>query len=286
VSELQPVLAAFTSLTSLSLVGNALESFLDPILSLKSLRKLRLGGQAEVTLTLSEQKLRDLTALLHLKVLTLSGVGLHALPRDLQRDDFEQLEHLSVENNKLETLSLWISKLAKLGKLNVRDNQLKAFLNLDPSHLLAILDVRGNHLVELPLSLGFVDALEELRVHPQRNYTVLRRPPPELAVAASEGAVAVATRDIKSYLQNLRQGKEVERKMVRLGFLGKGAAGKTTLCLALQSRLASSSPASTVGIDIGTWALKGPGKEDQSVYFRTWDFAGKSFNPGLDARSQ
>ena len=110
---------------------------------------------------------------LDLNELDFSGLGLNGLPEDLFDGCLASVHSLSLENNRLQSLPLGISKCTQMQYVNLRRNLFKdlpeGFVNL--KHL-QILKLGSNPMTTLPSSVQYLTSLRELYVHDSRSISL------------------------------------------------------------------------------------------------------------------
>jgi len=194
--------------------------------------------------------------------------------------ELKELRKLNLSDNKLFFLPLSILELANLEVLELRNNAITYLPKTLPAlQSLKKLDLENNALRALPGEMGSMTHLTDLKL---RGNPLLLDSwlPPE---AQSNG-----TRSILAYLRDLHKGAERCYRM-KLMFVGKENAGKTSLSFYLQNnKKMEKPPLSTDGIDINTWEIPFSSMSaelsdkymqdnwsNKPVSFSVWDFAGQ-----------
>jgi hypothetical protein len=271
IDKLPRVIGNFSQLTSISLLGTNLKSFPPELLDrATSLRHLALGRQTpEFKLSIKEapppfDQFKFLTELI------LEAIGLTELPTSCSIEGpWPSLKKLSLRNNELTHLPVWLTALSQLESLDVSGNMLTALPPFQEYQPLVSLNLKGNCLMHLPTSLVVLKrTLRDLDANPQRGGVPLKVPPEEVLAKSAEAVL--------SFLDDLQRTGQQTRTLMRVSFIGEGGAGKTHLCLALQDELERyrSDDPETVGIDMGKWVAQSGDRSKPSVYCRAWDFAG------------
>lgn len=234
IRDLPTLVESFTKLTSITLMGNRLDSFPPQLeVLLGSLKELVLGNQNSDSFR--ELTPRSLLALgprfTALTALSLEDVGLTEVP---WLSSCSSLTVLRLRKNYIVELPLrLLYLLPEIRDLDISSNELKGleFLAALPRHpRLEALNVQDNFLTELPTSLvGLKNSLKTLVANPQKEGEALRVPPEEV--------LAKPTPDVLRFLDELAKSGKQTRTLMRVSFVGEAGAGKTHLCLSLQDRL-------------------------------------------------
>jgi internalin A len=277
-----------THLRRLRLEGNNLTTLPDSIGQLTQLEELDLGDNDFVILPDS------ISFLTKLRYLRLSRNRLIKLPEGI--GELIQLKGLGLHDNQLTTLPESIGKLAELEDMRLSGNRLttlpdsvaglKSLHTLDLSRncfkelpdaigelqQLTLFYLDDNQLILLPKALRKLKYLGFLYLH---GNPALNLPAEVLGPAWTEVSppqrTATRASDILSYYFQACQGARPLNE-VKLIFLGRGGAGKSSLCDRLLWDIFDKDKTETSGVAIQPWLLK---CGDEPMHVHVWDFAGQ-----------
>jgi internalin A len=191
-------------------------------------------------------------------MLDLGGLGLETVPDSVR--ELDNIQYLSLNDNKIRELPAWIGELNTLVAIGAHNNALVRLPDeLHQLSLLRGLYLEGNRLQQLPealRALPLVDLL--LKNNPELNLpeSILNQPPNEILryYFESRGAEGRPLRELKLLL------------------VGRGKAGKTTLVKRLAGETPDAHESETHSIAIRELTLACP---RGSVQTRAWDFGGQ-----------
>ena len=199
----------------------------------------------------------DICELVNLEMLTLNNISEHERFECLGKmQSLKKLRYLNLARNELETLPEWISKLP-LKSLIISNNRLKELPSNLPSTLIT-LDFSVNLIKRLPESLSFLKRMRYINW----ESNPIQFPPK-----------AILSNGIESTMNYLKQflREDVPNEKIKLLFVGRKRAGKTTLMHALKSSNGKASDlkkiTKTNGVDIEVNKM-------QDVKFNMFDLAG------------
>jgi len=258
-------LGQLTQLQQLGLGHNRLAMTPETLGQLIRLDTLILGGNQLTTLPVW------IGQLTRLQMLDLSGNELVGLPDIL--DKINQLRILNLSGNQLVTLPDSLCGLTQLRELDLSGNQLKTLpAGLADLSDLQRLDLSDNKLRVFPRSMKNVQSLERLFLH--GNYD-LNLPQsilgPDRKTVGLKNERATTPQVILDYYFGKQLAGRPLNEM-KLLLVGRGGAGKTSICRALQGLPFNPRLKETKGITIIPWVLRA-GKDQIKVH--TWDFAGQ-----------
>ena len=248
-----------TQLTSLDISDNLLTTLPESIGQLEELQNLDLSGNP---LRVLPETVRNCTKLNYLSVMKIPSIV--SLAPVISK--VISLREINFWNCKSKEFPSEFLNLVNLTGLYAGDNKF-TFLPPDINRLrdLNRLIIKENNLTDIPPSLAQLEHLKEL---------LLDNNPlnPALQSAYDKGLGAV-----KAYLRSLEDAEPLyEAKLV---LVGEGDVGKTTLLKALKSNQEEGpreGEPTTHGIDISTFQLPHPEKDDVQIQLNAWDFGGQN----------
>lgn len=137
IAKLPNLVASFTHLSSISLLGTRLRKFPPELCQLTSLQSLAMGRQGPEVIPEMQGSLERLGAFQLLTELRLRDMGLTELSWSTSSDSsvappWPELRILQVDDNKLTELPSWLPLLTLLEELDVSGNELTRLPDFDP----------------------------------------------------------------------------------------------------------------------------------------------------------
>jgi len=192
------------------------------------------------------------------KTLSLQGLRLRSLPESVRTLPF--LQRLDFENNRLTELPSWIGELSGLWELFLANNHLRTLPpEIGKLQELKTLDLAGNDLTALPESLQHIKLLN---IYLAGND----------ALGIPQSILNRAAGEILRYYFESRAEDGRPLLELKLLFVGRGKAGKTTLVKQLSGEPPDVHESETHSIQIRELLLDCP---HGNVRARAWDFGGQ-----------
>ncbi len=227
-SELPPEIASLDALENLHLQSNHLTTLPPEIASLKSLMRISLNYNQFSTLP------REIASLTKLRILFLEDNQLTSLSPEIA--SLTALRILYLSNNQITSLPPEIASLSSLEQLFLHDNQLNS----------------------LPPALRQLSELRRLTLHGNPRLklspTILGPDPAKSGFDVDELPSAKSILDF--YFGRLVSSTRPLNE-VKLILVGRGGAGKTSIAHALQGWEFDPFEASTPGITLSDWSMRG-----------------------------
>lgn len=209
--------------------------------------------------------------------LSLQHSGLTRLPPEI--GTLTGLHELYLNGNQLSTLPSEIGMLSSLDTLDISGNILST---LPPAleRLVGLkrLYLMGNPLIALPRWLYHLKNLKELCLH---GNPLLALSPEVLGPDPGKSVLEVPhpPKPILDYYFARLAAKALPLNEVKIIFVGRGAAGKTSIARALLRKRFNEAEQTTSGISRSDWKMKGC--KDGPVTAHIWDFAGQVITHSL-----
>lgn len=280
-TNLPEAICSLTQLQSLDLFDNQLTELPDGLEQLSKLEKLWIGFNPLTELPISLlklPKLKDLRLIKNefktipewigrlksLKRLDINANQLTELPETLS--ELSQLEELwlggGAGGNPLQVFPACIRQLKQLRDLQANDCEFKVLPNwLYELIELQNLNLEGNHLIDLPASIGHLSHLQRLQLdnNPLNS---------DLIAAYEQG-----TKAVMQYLRARAEG-EVTLNEAKLILVGEGEVGKSCLLGALRGDAWVDGRPTTHGIEIKPVIVTAP-DHGTEITLNGWDFGGQ-----------
>ena len=227
---------------------------------------------------LLEELPQEIGQLRALRELDLNGNRLRALPAEI--GGLSELRQLYLHNNRLGNLPREIGKLGSLKLLYLYNNQLKG-VPAEIGYLDALeeLYLTSNQLKSLPLEMREMKQLRVLFLHENPDLALSPSILGGNPLADSGQNTWASAQSILHFYFGRKSGMTRPLNEVKLVFVGRGGAGKTSTVDALQGRSFNPTEASTPGIALCDWELDGC--EGEPVTAHVWDFAGQVITHAL-----
>jgi internalin A len=272
-TTLPPEIASLTVLEQLDLSNNQFTTLPPAIASLTALWKLDLSNNQLTTLPPA------ITSLTALQYLYLSDNQLTTLPPAVT--SLTAVHYLYLSDNQLTTLPPAIASLKSLHAFGLSNNQLTTL----PPEIASLtglsnLYLDGNQLASLPPALRQLKWLRSLTLH--RNPRLRLSPTilgPDRNKRGFDPEKLPSAASILDFYFGRLAGSTRPLNEVKLILVGRGGAGKTSIVRALRGLPFHHSEASTPGIALSDWVLKGC--KGGNVTAHVWDFAGQVITHAL-----
>lgn len=268
--SIPPQIQPLTSLYLLNLSNNLISEISEEIKNLTNLRHLYLNENRISQIPITLGKLQNLIDF-HIDHNNITSLPPQAI-------DLPLLHSLSVSGNKLKTLPKELGKLSTLQTLYFEENNIEEIPEeIGNLALLQQIWAQDNELSSLPQSISDLPSLEMLFLHGNKQ---LRLPTSILGAdprTRSEN-FASAKAILDFYFARLTRGAKPLNE-IKLIFVGRGGAGKTSIVNALQGRKFRNQEDSTPGIALCDWDMNDC--KDAVVTAHVWDFAGQIITHAL-----
>lgn len=253
-TKLPEEIAQLYSIQELKLQNNRLTKLPTSIGDLGSLEQLNLEDNLLTSIPESIGNLRSLRGLF------LSNNRLSTLPENIGY--LYSARALSISNNCISRLPESICQLGRLQKLELRSNHLTALPeSIGNLEALIGLDLENNQLNALPESIAKLQALHLLH---------LRGNP---GLGLSEEMLSQTPQTLLNHYFALQKQGAKPLNEVRMVFVGRGGAGKTSLVQRLVRDSFDPRQPETPGVALSDWVMKDCKGEPVTAHL--WDFAGQ-----------
>lgn len=198
--------------------------------------------------------------------LDLGNLGLKTVPKSLR--NLRDLKVLDLRHNQLQELPSWIGDLTNLIAINISQNQLKTFpTEIGKLSNLFFMIAEENGLERLPDSLASL--WKGRKVSRSPGILALYGNP---ALSLPQSLLGNRPENILQFYYETRGKKGSPLLELKLLFVGRGRAGKTTLAKRLSNVEPDENELETHSISIRDLTLKCP---SGNVRTRAWDFGGQ-----------
>ena len=270
---LPPEIASLTALKALFLINNQIRTLPPEITSLAALKALSLANNQ---LNMYPPEIASLTAL---QQLFLNNNQIDTLPPEIA--SLTALWQLDLSNNQLSTLPTEIASLSALRELYLNNNRLNTLPpEIGSLTALSVLHLINNQLAALPPALRQLKRLRSLALH--RNPRLKLSPtilgPDPNTPGLDVDILPSATSILDFYFGRLASSARPLNE-VKLILVGRGGAGKTSIVRALRGLPFRHTEASTPGIALADWEMRGCKGGDVTAHI--WDFAGQVITHAL-----